>query len=77
MIYKVPLEGFPPSRIQLDQKGDEIILHGNEADTSMKHSVRKFEQHVRVPDDILKETIHCGGINNGQLILSAKRRDSQ
>ena len=76
LVTRVDLAGFPPSRIQMDQKGNELYLHGRDVSTDMKHKVREFEQHIPIAEDIDRETIHISGFANGRLVIGARRSSS-
>ncbi|KAH7730290.1 alphaB-crystallin [Aphelenchoides avenae] len=73
-VYKVDLGGFPAKDIEVDQQGDELVLHGRHVEQGdSSFSEQAFENRVRVPAGIVKDTIRCQLDDSGCLLISGKR----
>uniref|UniRef100_A0A183BHY4 SHSP domain-containing protein n=1 Tax=Globodera pallida TaxID=36090 RepID=A0A183BHY4_GLOPA len=73
LSYKVDVSGFRPEEVNVELKGNEIVVEGEHREQNQGESVhRQFCRRVLIPEGIQKESIKCE-LDGGRLCITGMK----
>uniref|UniRef100_A0A914GP17 SHSP domain-containing protein n=1 Tax=Globodera rostochiensis TaxID=31243 RepID=A0A914GP17_GLORO len=87
LAYRFDVSGFRPEQLTVELHGDEIVVKGEHKEQKEGLSVHnRFSRSVRLPDAIVRESIHCvleddnhnnNNASSARLCVCGKRQPTQ